>query len=331
MLKYTAAQQASIVGNWKQFNDSQKLLSNSVSSNALLGNAFSLPRDVWQTWETDAVMIQRNILAVFNDLAESVSEPIDIGKIVNNFLTASDSGEVNISLDGRSEARADQAVFDYHGTPVPIIDTSFNFGWRSMKAAQSDGFMLDSASRMNANRRVAEKLESISLVGDSKIKVGGDQLYGLTNHPKRNTRVTTQALNGATGAEWVVEIKALFKLLHDKNFRVMPTLYVNWDDWFYAQSTDFSTEYPNKTIAQRVMEIGVMSVVPASSVVAGDLIALVKNKEVVKVLNAMPASTIAKFRANMMDDYNFCRMAAAAVEIRYDAEDQCGIAHSSLA
>jgi uncharacterized linocin/CFP29 family protein len=331
MLKYTANQAAGLIANWKSFGESQTAMRNAAGANPIVGNASTLPRDVWQRFETEAVELQRPILAVFNDLALTLSEPIDIGETVNNFLTVSDSGEVNTSLDGRSDAKGDQAQFEYHGTPVPIIDTLFTFGWRQMKAAESKGFQLDAASRNNATRRIAEKMESIALIGDAKIKVQGNQLYGITNHPKRSTRTTGQTLNGATGAQWLADVVATVKLLHNKNFFVAPTLYLNYNDWFYASVTDFSTQYPNKTILQRLQEIGIASVVPSSSVVAGDLIMVVKSKEVIQVLSGMPPSTIAKFRANVMDDYQFTRMAAAAVEIRFDADNNCGIAHSSLA
>jgi len=328
MLEYTPEQQRAVVANWKQFNAAQTAL-DAAQNGGLIGNAFALPRDVWQRWETEAVGIQRNVLAVFDDLSGSLSAPIGIGETVNNFMTVTDSGEVNVSLDGRSSALGDQPVFDYHGTPVPIIDTAFNYGWRQVEAARSKGFQLDAAGRANATRKVAERMETLALDGDSKIKVGGSQLYGIRTHPKRNTRSTGVTLNGATGVQWLAEVIALVKLLHADNFRVAPTLYLNWDDWFYAQNTDYSTNYPNKSIAQRVQEIGIASVVPASKVSADEMIAVVKSREVIQVLNAMPPSTIAKFRANMTDDYAFTRMAATAVEVRYDSEDNCGIAHSS--
>ena len=131
--------------------------------------------------------------------------PMPIGKLVHYFQTISDSGSVNVSLDGRSKARTDQPVFAYHGTPLPIINSAFSYGWRQVEAARSEGFQLDSAGRANAMYHVAKKLESIVLDGDSSIVVGGDQLYGLRNHPNRNTRATTNTLNGATGPGYCVE------------------------------------------------------------------------------------------------------------------------------
>lgn len=329
MLRFTPEQQALIVANRRAFNDRQEAMA-SRFGNEIVGNALPIPKDVWGIWDREAVEIQRDILAVFNDLAASVSVPMPIGKLVHHFQQVSDSGETNISLDGRSKARTDQPVIQYQGTPLPIIDSTFSFGWRQMEAARTEGFQLDSTARMNAVRKVAEKLEDITLNGDSKIVVGGAQLYGLRNHPKRNTRTTGVVLNGATGAQWVTEITAVLQALHADNFYAPATLYVNWSDWFYATNTDYSTQYPNKTIAQRIREIdGVANMVPASKVPANEIIAVIKRRDVVQVLNGMPISTRAQFRANPEDDYNFVTMAAAALEVKYDFTDQCGVVHSA--
>ena len=334
MLRFTQAQQQFVLANRRAFNARQaEIAERHGISNAdanFVGNALPLPRDVWGEWDRDGIEVQRDVLAVFNDLAASVSMPLPIGTLVHHFQTISDSGSVNVSIDGRSKARTDQPVFDYHGTPLPIIDSTFSFGWRQVAAAQTEGVSLDPAARNNANRRVAEQLETQTLDGNSSIVVGGTPLYGLRNHPQRNTRATGVTLNGATGVQWNAEITAVLKLLHNDNFRVGATIYLNWDDWFYASNTDYSTQYPNKTILQRIREIeGVDAVVPASKVNADEIIAVVKRREVVQVLNGMPMTTRAQFRANPEDDYDFVTMAAASLEIKFDAENQCGIAHSS--
>lgn len=328
MLRFTKEQQDFILANRRQFNASQTAMA-ALHTNGMIGNAVTLPKDVWGQWQREGLEVQRSTLAVFNDLAATVSTPMPIGKLVHHFQTISDSGNVNVSLDGRSKGRTDKPVFAYHGTPLPITDSPFSYGWREVEAALTEGFQLDSAGRYNSMRRVAEKLESIALDGDASIVVGGATLYGLRTQPKRNTRSTGQTLNGATGAQWLSEVTATLKLLHADNFKVPATIYVNWDDWFYATSTEFTAGYP-KTIAQRVLELGgVREIIPADSVAANELIALVKDRRVVQVLNGMPMTTRAQFRANPEDDYNFVTMAATAVETKFDAEDNCGIAHSS--
>lgn len=329
MLRFTEAQQELILANRRQFNARQKAMAELHGNTSLVGNAMTLPKDVWGDWDREAVEIQREMLVVFNDLSSAVQMPMPIGKLIHYFQTVSDSGSVNVSLDGRSKGRTDQPTIDYFGTPLPIVDSPFSYGWRQIAAAQTEGFQLDAAGRANSMYKVAEKLEDIALNGDASVVVGGNQLYGLRNHPRRNTRTTGVVLNGATGDQWLVEIRGLLRELHDANFKVPATIYLNWDDWFYASNTDFKAN-GDKTIAQRVREIeGVREVVPADKVPVNEMIAVVKNRRVLQVLNGMPMTTRAQFRANPEDDYNFVTMAAASLEIKFDASLQCGVAHSA--
>jgi len=330
MLRFTDEQQAFVLANRRQFNASQIAMAENHGQ-TLVGNALPLPKDVWGLWDREAVEVQRTTLRVFNDLSSSVSMPMPIGKLVHHFQTVSDSGSVNVSLDGRSKGRTDQPVFAYHGTPLPIIDSPFSYGWRQVAAASTEGFQLDAAGRMNSMRKIAEKAESLMLNGDTDIVVGADPLYGLRTHPRRNTRTTAQALNGATGAQWLATITATLKLLHGDNFKSPATIYLNFDDWFYATSTEFTAGYP-KTIAQRVLELGgLREVIDADSINPGEVIAIEKDRSVLQVLSGMPMTTRAQFRANPEDDYNFVTMAAVALEIKFDASQNCGVAVSSLA
>lgn len=330
MLKYTPQQEAFLIGNRRQFNANQTAIASVHGNNLLIGNASTLPKDVWGEWDREAIQLQRSILAVFSDISAAAQRPMAIGKLVSYFQTIGDSGEINVSMDGRSKARTDQPLIDYVGTPLPIIDTGFTYSWRQMAAAETEGFgNLDAAARINANRRIAEKLENATLYGYAGIVVGGAASYGLLNHPNRNTRTTGVALGAATGAQWMAEIIATLKLLHADNFKVPATIYLNWSDWFYASTTEFTANY-SKTILQRIMEIaGIREIVPSDSIPVSNIVALVKNREVVEILNGMPPSTRAKFRANPEDDFDFTVIAAAAIQIKYDAAGQCGIAHSA--
>lgn len=296
-------------------------------TNLLVGNATALPKDVWGIWDTDGIMIQRDVLAVYNDLV-SVSKSMPLGKLLHYFQRVSDNSEVNISLDGRSKARNDQPEFDYVGTPLPIVDSNFGFGWRQVLAAQTEGISLDSGARINATRKVAEKLEDIVLNGDSSVVVDGAQLYGLRNHPKRITRSTGSTLASTTGANWVTEIVACVKALQGKNFYQPPTIYLNYGDWYYATTTEYTAGYPKKII-DVVRECGIANIVPASKVPANNILAVVKSQEFIQLLNGMPLMTRAQARHNPEDDYNFVVMAASALEIKYDVNDQCGVVHSS--
>ena len=328
MLRFSPQQTELLVHNRRTFNRLQNSLSE-MHGTTFLGNASPLPRDVWGQWDREAVAIQRDELVMFNDLSAASQMPLPIGKLVHYFQTVSDSGEVNVSLDGRGKARTDQPTIEYHGTPVPLIDSGYSYSWRQMAAAETEGYQLDAAGRDNSNRRVAEKMEDSVLYGYPSIVVGGASSYGILNHPKRNSRSTGITIIGATGDEIIAEFIATLKLLHTANYRTPATVYVNWDDWFYMTSTEYRAGYPKK-ILQAVLEIaGIREIKPATRIPADTIAAVVKDRRVYQVLNAMPMSTRAKFRANPEDDYDFTVIAAAALEIKFDSEDQCGIAVSS--
>lgn len=336
MLRFTKEQAAALNNQRAAFNTRQAAIAAAhgiqpIGNVGLVGNAAPLPLNVWGEWDKEGIEVQRDQLAVFNDLAASVSFPMPIGKLIHYFQFISDSGSVNTSLDGRSKARVDQPTIDYAGTPLPIIDSSFFYGWRQVEAAQTEGVQLDPAARRNSMYQVAKQLELQTLNGNSKMVVAGSQLYGLTNHPKRNTRSTGVTLNAATGVQWVTEMNATIALLTAKNFFRPATVYMNWNDWRYAQTTDYSTATPFAgTISDRIMrDAMVREVIPASNVAANTILAVVKDRGVLQVLSGMPMSTRAQFRANPEDDYDFVTMVAAALEIKYDAKNQCGVAHSS--
>ncbi|BEO02788.1 encapsulating for peroxidase [Serratia marcescens] len=336
MLKFTKQQQALILNARRRWDMMQRNMATQhgfavndangqfIAFDDLVGNASVLPKDVWGEWDRSAITVQRDVLAVFNDLASSVSRPMALGKIVHYFMTLSDSGDVNISLDGRGKAKTDQPVMDYEGTPLPIIDSELSFGWRQMLAAQTEGYSLDSDAIPNHQRKVAEKLEDMALNGDANINVGGARIYGLRTAPNRATGTTALDLNGASGAQWVEAIKELIGLLQGNNFYAPVTIYLNYKDWFYTTVTDYAANYP-KTIFTRIMEIpGVAKLVPASKVPANEMLGIVKRTDVVQILNGMPMTMRPKARQNPEDDYVFTVLAAAAPQFKHDANGQAG-------
>lgn len=343
MLRYTAEQQAFILNqrrNWENQHRHMAALNGFsvtevagavMAGNVLAGNASTLPKDVWGEWDREATLVQKDVLAVFSDLAATNSRPMNLGKLIHYFQTVSDSGEVNISLDGRGKAKTDAPVIDYHGTPLPIIDSEFSFGWRQMLAAQSEGYSLDSAARYNHTRKVAEKLEDIALNGDANINVGGATLTGLRNAPNRATATHGVDLNGASGAEWTDAVKKTIAALHSKNFYTPVTIYLNYSDWFYTSATEYVATYPKK-ILQALQEIpGVAAIIPASKVPVNEILGVCKRPDVVQVLNGMPLTIRPKARLNPEDDYVFSVIAAAAVELKYDAEGQAGYVQTTKA
>lgn len=322
MLKFTKEQERFVINERINYDKKHALMA--ANSAGLLGNAMTLPKDVWAEWDRDAVQIQREELVVFNDLA-GISKSMPIGKLIHHFQTVSDSGSVNISLNGRSSAKTDNVVLNYHGTPLPIIDSTFSFGWRDMSAAQSEGYQIDGAARANSLRKVAEKMEDLALNGDSSIVVGNAKLYGLRTAPNRMTNTHNLDLATATPKEIYDVFRDLISKFHAKNYYSPVTLYVNYGDYFAMSTRDYSEQKSEGSILNKVMTIPqIAKIVPASRVPQNEILGLCKRSDVYQVLNGMPLVTRPIARHNETDDYSFQIMAAVAVEFKFDDKGNAG-------
>lgn len=335
MLIFNESQAQSVLRARSVFNTRQTALAEAAgyaaneAGDGLTGNAAQIPLDAWRRIDARGAAIQRDILAVFNRLSAASQTPVNLGDLVSYFPQVSDSGEVHVSMDGRSEGNADQALVKYQGTPVPIFDSFARFGWRQMEQIRRGPGSIDIETVGNHQRRVAEKLEDMAINGLSNIVVGGSTIYGLRNFPQRNTNTHGFDLNGATGANWLAAISKLVNALIGDNAFGKATIFLNYGDWVYADMNEFTAGYP-KTILQRLREINqVAEFVPCSRVPVNELIGIanIGSGDWGTVLNGMPLTTRPKMRQNPEDDYVVGVLASAATQFRSDYNGNSQIAH----
>lgn len=332
MLRFTGQQAAAVMSARRFFNESQTALSarlSTVQNAELVGNASPIPLESWRRIDGRAATIQRDVLQVFNRLAAASQTPVAVADLMSFFPQVSDSGEVNVSMDGRSNSRQDQAMVKYLGTPVPVFDAYARFGWRQMEMIRRGGGFIDMETIANHQRRVAEAMENMALNGRSDIVVDGATIYGLRTFPERSTDTHGFDLNGATGANWITAFKKLIDKLQADNAFGRVTVFLNYSDWTYAGLTEFAAGYP-KTILQRVQEIpNVAELVPCSRVPASELIGIneIGSGNWGSVLSAMPLTQRPKARHNPEDDYVIGVMAMAATQFRNDYDGRSQIAH----
>lgn len=329
-MKFTTEQQALIWAERRRFNQSQVQLASRIVANAeITGNAAPIPLDAWRRIDTRAQQISRSRLAVFARLAAANSTPVSIADLVNYYPIVTDSNEVLVSMDGRVQAKGDQASVRFAGTPVPIMTTSAKFGWRQYAVMTRGGGQIDTATFGNGLRKLAEFLENMTLNGLASVNVAGDTVFGLRNFPSRFTGNHTFTLASATGANWVTAFNQGIAGLESRNQFGPVTVFCNQGDYRSADTRDYSTSYSG-TILQRLRAISQVSeIVPASSVPVNELIFIadLPSGEWGSVLNAMPITTRPKTRLDPEDDYDFTMIAAQSLQLRADASGQSAIAH----
>lgn len=326
MLKFTPGQALAVNQSRSAFNGQATVLETQVAM-AMVGNAVGVPLDAWRRIDGEAVGIQRDVLQVFNRLSAAKQTPIGVGDIVNFYPKISDSGEVQVNLDGRSEGKADQAVVRYEGTPVPIFTSEARFGWRQMEVIRKQPSSIDTDTIGNHQRKVAEKMEDMALNGLPGIVVAGATIYGLRTFPQRATDVHGVDLNGATGAQWLAAIsKVIFKAIGQNAFGKV-TIFLNYGDFTYADLNEFVAGYP-KTILQRLKEISnVAEFVPCSRVPVNELLGIadIASGKWGTILSAMPMVTRPKARLNPEDDYSFGVLAMCAPQFKSDYDGRTSL------
>jgi len=335
MLRYTAEQLAAINAARAGFNQRQvAMAANHVADMQFAGNASGIDIDAWRRIDTRATQIMRDVLAVFNTLARANTTPMGVGDLINYFPQVSDSGQVAVSMDGRNGEIADQAQVKYVGTPVPVITAAARMGWRQMAVVRKGGVGLDVETIANKQRKVAEKLEDMVLNGDASIVVGGNQIFGLRNHPQRNTNTHGFDLNNtATGANWLSAFRQLVDACVGDNAFGRITVFLNYSDWVYASINEFAAGYP-KTILQRLREIEqIADIIPCGRVPADNIIGVagLADGNWGSILSAMPMTTRPKARMNPEDDYVFDVMAVVAPQFRTDFDGRAPFAHLTAA
>lgn len=338
MLKFTANQQAAILGARARFNESALALAarcglTAANGESFEGNSLAIPLDAWRRIDSRVQQITRSRLVMFSRLAAASTIPVSIADVVNYYPQVSDSGEVLVSMDGRNAAKADSPVTKYVGTPVPILTSNSRFGWRQMEVMRKGGSYLDTTALANNQRRIAEKMEDMVLNGLPSIQVGTDTIYGLRNLPARNTFVHGFTLATATGAQWLAAVKqAIAAALGDNQYGRI-TLFVNQGDYTAADTTDYAANYSG-TILQRLQAISqIVEIVPAPSVPANEILGIVDiaGGEWGGILSAMPLTTRPKTRIEPEDDYVFGVIAAAAPQFRSDYVGQSAFVHGTQA
>lgn len=344
---YTADQQKLMVNHMKAWNHNERQMGERFGINAddgwqqeanvFSGNAATVPHDAFGQWAAGGLDIKRSMLGIFDDLASAVTRTVDIGVMIDYYAKYSDnSTDVNVTLDGRGKAKTDQNVIEYAGTPIPILDNNVSYGWRQMQTlmrGNGGGLMRDNAMR-NKNRHILEKREDMALNGFDNIEISGSKVYGMLNHPDRNTFTHGLTIQGATPAEIKAAVVGTLKAAHGDNYKSGFTLYFNWDDWFYiastqnavASGTPTATGLLRQTVEQELLQLpGVDRIVASDSVPTDAIIALVRDSECVEILDAMPLAQILQFRANTTDEYVFKNMCAQSIQLKSDFKGQMGL------
>jgi len=257
----------------------------------------TLPFNAWI--EFDKVAVREGLVRsplVTDLLAAGLRIPIPnaMGKTVFQWDRITNMTPAIVSLDGLARSDNDRTEFDHLGVPLPITHKDFNIGLRSLEASRDSGEPLDTLQVGLSGGLVGEKIEEMTIIGGPTY--GGQTVYGLNNHPKRNTGGFGTNGNWAqvakTGLDMFNDIRTAVAVLRTKRFYgpywvLLPGAYGDVVD------VDYSTLYPGVTINDRIMKIkGLQKIIIADQQPANTITVFQATRDVVAIADGEGIQTI---------------------------------------
>jgi len=335
--------QKSLIGNskigqdqWAEVVASREAANkHNMALNAMAGlnvNDGLIPRDVYQDFDSVTVERMRSDDGdtFLNDLLP-LSRSVSIGKLVQKFRQASDSGAAQTSMTGQIGVKMDQVEYKYDDSIVPIHDTGYSRNWREWNAMQSEGFdaLIDDQRESVATirRHLADNvMDGHTDVNGNLIVIDGISWGGMRN----DTRVEQIDL-GAGGVNFDFtdqtesgeDIKAAFIKIRDAMWITNKcesdiTYYVSRE---VASNFErrFSTSYDAKIIRQELADLmGVADIKVSSKLTGNQLMGFPLDANRIRPVVGMGINTVAMPRSVYNANYEFVVWGAIGMQVRED-------------
>jgi len=296
----------------------------------------TLTKEAWLHLDTQVLRAARNRLRVVADLRGSgltYGVPNGMGTTVLEYQKMSDINDATISMDGLRLGADDRPVFESAFLPLPIIHKDFQFSLRQIQTSRQSGAPLDTTMGELAGRKVAEMVEKLTLGRLSSYAYGGGTIYGMANFTSRLTdTITSPTATGWTAATHLVEILAMKQTAQDAKHYGPFVLYYSsaWDKYL---DDDFNTNYPNKTLRNRIKEIdGISDVRTLDYLDTADstynVILLEMDSSTIRMVIGMDIMTLEwDTHGGLLK--NFKVMCIIIPQLRADIDGNTGIVHGS--
>lgn len=305
-----------------------------LESIPLMNAAATLRKDEWKQLDEVVVKAAQSRLRFVSDLHAAglvYSIPNGMGKTILQTETQSDINDAEISMDGLRKSQNDRPEYELTSLPLPITHKDFGFSARQLATSRNGSTPLDTSMAELAGRKVGELLEQTFLGLLDTFTFGGGTLYGLMNFPS----ALTKALTDPTDSAWE-PATLLTEVLDMKTKSQTAKHYGPWmlycaPAWDKYVDDDFSPEYPNLTLRERLKKIeGIGDVRTLDYLEDYSLVLVQMTSDVIRVVNGMNVTTV-QWESEGGLFLNFKVMAIQVPQLRADFNSRTGLVVGSVA
>lgn len=155
----------------------------------------------WERLDQTVYQMQRLRLNAVDDLRSRglVHTLQSFGIMSDNWRVSTEKKRATAQMDPRTAVDRDRAEKHEYGTPVPIIYSDYEIGWRELEASRLYGSPLDTTEAAETTQAVVEQAEYTLFNGDSTVVVNGQSISGYRTITGRTTDTATNFGGGDFG------------------------------------------------------------------------------------------------------------------------------------
>ncbi len=292
---------------------------------ALYTNAGRSAEDFYREVD-DTILGEAEVYAEFallNRIMMNNNRQISLGKTVSEYVRGGRVGKARVSMHGRGGIETDKASFDYDGTVVPVFDTGVKREWLEVEGYSSEDFDEITYDLAESEKTVMRAINDYLWTGEVHGKTvshkgytwGGIKADGNVAQETLSVDLTDAA---TTGAQVVAEIKRIRDVGRNDNSNAGQAVLVVSTEIDSKFDDDMSTQYSNKTIRQRVLDLGGIGEIMVDNSLVGNQLALVylNGTEGLHSVTAMPISTYPVERLRHNDPYEWIKWAKVGFQCK---------------
>lgn len=254
-----------------------------------------------------------------------------LGTLIAQYNQISEMTAANVSLSGNASGQKDRVDYDLVGVPVPVIFKEFELNQRYLEASRRLGDGIDTANGAAAARVVGEKVEDLLINGDSSINLNGNTIYGLTNHPDRNTETATNLGGGDFGtiSNIIPTFSGILSALKADNYRGPYGVFVA-DTQYDQMAMSFYSDGSGQSALNRVLQIPQIQFIDSSAWLdAGEVVVVHLSRDVVELAYVQQYWPITNLEWTSGDGMasNFKVMTVFAPLVKSDYAGRSGVFH----
>lgn len=305
----------------------------------MVTHATALRLDDWRQMDQAVITVARQRLRAWSDLAAtSVYSLNGMTKMTLEHETMSDSGEAFVDMDGMSEGRGDEPLFQVEGLPLPITQSGFFFSERRLAVSRNSGQGIDTLQAENASRKVSESIEAMTIGTATALQYGGPasrfgrtpKVYGYTNFTARNTKTDLTTPDGTNGPAVLTDLLEMIEIANGDGF-FGPFMLYHSTPYSVWMNNLFSTTEPSAgTLRSRLMQVeGIDDIRRLDYLTSGYQLVLVqRSSNVARAVVGMNINTIMWESMGGLRK-NFKVMGIMVPQLRADYDGRCGIVHGT--